>query len=59
LGLVPVAAIAWWLGSPLLMNTTVEEEFPFAFNATVPFVLVMGFSGPMKINGKSMDENLH
>jgi hypothetical protein len=34
--LIPLAAVAWWLGSPLLMNTTVEEEFPFAFAATVP-----------------------
>ena len=34
--LVPVAVIAWWLLSPLLVNQTVEEEFPFAFNATVP-----------------------
>lgn len=34
--LVPVVAIAWWLLSPLLVNQTVEEEFPFAFNATVP-----------------------
>lgn len=34
--LVPIAAIAWWLGSPLLISKTVEEEFPLAFNATVP-----------------------
>ena len=34
--LVPVVVIAWWLLSPLLVNKTVEEEFPFAFNATVP-----------------------
>lgn len=34
--LIPIVAIAWWLGSPLLMNKTVDEEFPFAFTATVP-----------------------
>ncbi len=26
----------WWLGSPLFTSKTVNEEFPFAFNATVP-----------------------
>ncbi len=39
--LIPVAAIGWWLGSPLLMNTTVEEEFPFAFTASVPSDMTM------------------
>lgn len=34
--LVPVAALAWWLGSPLFLSTTVEEEFPFAGTALVP-----------------------
>ena len=34
--LIPVAAIGWWLGSPLFINKTVEEEFPFAFNVIVP-----------------------
>ena len=31
-----VLVVAWWLLSPLLIDKTVEEEFPFAFNATVP-----------------------
>ncbi len=31
-----VAVVAWWLISPLFIDKTVEEEFPFAFNATVP-----------------------
>ena len=26
----------WWLGSPLFTSKTVNEDFPFAFNATVP-----------------------
>ena len=38
--LVPVLAITLWLGwslgSPLFTNVTVDEEFPFAVNATVP-----------------------
>ena len=33
---IPVLAIAWWLGSPLLIDKTVEEEFPFAHAAVVP-----------------------
>ena len=33
---IPVAGVAWWLGSPLLINKTVEEEFPFAYAAEVP-----------------------
>ena len=28
--------LGWSLGSPLFTNVTVEEEFPFAFTATVP-----------------------
>ena len=27
---VPGSYFAWWLGSPLLFDTTVDEEFPFA-----------------------------
>ena len=37
---VPLLAITLWLGwslgSPLFTNVTVDEEFPFAVNATVP-----------------------
>ena len=28
--------LGWFLGSPLFTNSTVDEEFPFAFNAQVP-----------------------
>ena len=31
-----VLVVAWWLLSPLFIDKTVKEEFPFAFNATVP-----------------------
>ena len=34
--LIPVAWAAWWLGSPLFIDKTVEEEFPLAFSAVVP-----------------------
>ena len=33
---VPVVALAWWLGSPLFLNVTVDEEFPFAATADLP-----------------------
>ena len=33
---VPVAVVAWWLLSPLLTDTVVEEELPFASRAVVP-----------------------
>ncbi len=35
-GLVPVVVLAWWLGAPLLIDKTVDEEFPFAATALVP-----------------------
>jgi hypothetical protein len=34
--LIPVAVIAWWLLSPLFIDQTVEEEFPFSATAQVP-----------------------
>ena len=40
--LIPVLALAWWLLSPLFLNKTVEEEFPFAFSAAVPDNMTMG-----------------
>ncbi len=33
---IPILALAWWLLSPLLSSTTVEEEFPFSANAQIP-----------------------
>ena len=34
--------LGWSLGSSLFTNVTVEEEFPFAFNAIIPAGLEMG-----------------
>ena len=31
-----VLALAWWLGSPLFLSKTVDEEFPLTVDATVP-----------------------
>ena len=33
---IPVLALAWWLGSPLLLNTEVSEGFPISAGAIVP-----------------------
>ncbi len=33
---VPVLALGWWLGSPLLFDTEVSEEFPMSAGAVVP-----------------------
>ena len=34
--LVVTLWLGWFLGSPLFTNTTVDEAFPFAVNATMP-----------------------
>ena len=39
--LIPIAAFAWWLLSPLFLSTTVDEEFPYAANAVVPADMTM------------------
>ena len=33
---IPVLGLAWWLGSPLFIDTEVSEEFPMAAGAVVP-----------------------
>jgi hypothetical protein len=33
---IPVLALAWWLGSPLFLDTEVDEEFPMSANAVIP-----------------------
>lgn len=33
---IPGLAFAWWLGSPLFIDKTVDEEFPALMNAIVP-----------------------
>ena len=34
--LVPVAGVAWWLGSLLLFDEVVDEAFPLAVSASLP-----------------------
>ena len=33
---IPVLALVWWLGSPLFLSKTVDEEFPYSVGAVVP-----------------------
>ena len=33
---IPGAALAWWLASPLFIDKTVDEEFPALMNAVMP-----------------------
>ena len=33
---IPVVAVGWWLGSPLFLDTEVNEEFPMSASAEVP-----------------------
>lgn len=40
--IVPIAWLAWWLLSPLWMDTEVSEEFPLAARAVVPEGMTMG-----------------
>lgn len=40
--LVPILALAWWLGSPLFLSQTVEEAFPMSQGATIPEALSQG-----------------
>ena len=35
-GTAVVLGLAWWLGSPLFLSKTVDEEFPLTVSATIP-----------------------
>lgn len=39
---IPVVGLAWWLGSPLFLDRTVDEEFPRTANATIPDSMTQG-----------------
>ena len=64
---VPALAITLWLGwslgSPLFINVTVEEEFPFALNAVVPEGMERAdveevMAGMAMVDGPVMGEDL-
>ena len=42
LAVIPAAWLGWWLLSPLISSTEVNEEFPNAAHATVPDGMTMG-----------------
>ncbi len=39
---IPALALAYWLGSPLFRNTTVEEAFPLSASAVIPAGMTQG-----------------
>jgi hypothetical protein len=55
--IIPVAGIAWWLLSPLFMDTTVDEEFPFASNAPVSSSQPSASSETMSKESDAMSSN--
>ncbi len=57
---IPALAFAWWLLSPLFLNVTVEEEFPFSSSAEMPAEVTQAeaesiMSGIAKINMESVE----
>ena len=54
-------ALGWWLLSPLFLNTTVEEEFPFSATADMPVGMTQTeaeniMSGMAKMDMEEMEE---
>ena len=54
-------ALGWWLLSPLFLDTTVEEEFPFPATADMPVGMTQTeaeniMSGMAKVNMEEMEE---
>ena len=55
------AGFAWWLLSPLFLNTTVEEEFPFSATADMPVGMTQTeaediMQGMAKVDMEEMEE---
>ena len=50
---IPGLALAWWLLSPLFINTTVDEDFPLAANAVVPADMTMAEAEEIMIEAAS------
>ena len=58
---IPALALAWWLLSPLFLNTTVEEEFPFSATADMPVGMTQAeaediMQGMAKVDMEEMEE---
>ncbi len=58
---ISALALAWWLLSPLFLNTTVEEEFPFSATADMPVGMTQTeaenvMSGIAKVNMEAMED---
>ena len=53
---VPVLALAWWLGSPLLIDRAVDEEFPLAAMAVVPDTMSMADAEATMVAAADMEQ---
>ncbi|MFQ6031220.1 MAG: DM13 domain-containing protein [Dehalococcoidia bacterium] len=56
--LIPIIGVAWWLLSPLLTDTTVDEEFPFAANAVVPPDMTMAQVNEIMAKEREVNEEV-
>lgn len=58
---IPALAAAWWLLSPLFLNTTVEEDFPFSATADMPVGMTQAeaediMQGMAKVDMEEMED---
>ena len=54
---IPGLALAWWLLSPLFINTTVDEGFPLASNAVIPADMTMAEAEEIMVEAASQFNN--
>lgn len=53
---VPLLALAWWLGSPLFIDQTVDEQFPLAAMAVVPDTMSMADAEATMVAAAASDD---
>ena len=53
---VPLLALAWWLGSPLFIDQSVDEQFPLAAMAVVPDTMSMADAEATMVAAAASDD---
>lgn len=53
---IPAIALAWWLGSPLFLNKTVDEEFPRTVNAEIPVDMTRAEAEEIMLDAAATDD---
>lgn len=53
---IPAIALAWWLGSPLFLDKTVDEEFPRTVSAAIPESMTRAEAEQVMVDAASSDE---